>query len=175
MEEIYVKSKMEAEDLKKYLYYQQFFSEKNYILIRVGIALAVGMAASFFSSEKLWAFLIIFTVCIAVLIVSPALQIRSKYRQIYTRNQSGAFSQYQEYIFGEKEIGMKSENETEYEYTRYGNLRCIVETNSMYIISYTKKQNAIIVKRQVDEETQRKIRRIFYSKLGDKYIKIKRL
>ena len=72
-------------------------------------------------------------------------------------------------------MGFKSEHENEYVYEPYSNLKKAAETKTLYIITFSKKQTAVAVKRFADSEKQKEISRLLEKNLGDRYTKITRI
>ena len=60
-------------------------------------------------------------------------------------------------------------------YTRVRNLKKAAETKTLYIITFSKKQTAVAVKRFADSEKQKEISRLLEKNLGDRYTKITRI
>lgn len=175
MNSINIRSRMNEEDFKNYLYYHQYFEEKNYIPVRIAISFGIGLAAAFLSSDRLITFLALSILCLLVFIVFPWCRIRFNYKKIYIRNRSAAFSQSQDFEFAQDYLGFKSEREEEYMYEPYSNLKKAAETNSLYIITFSKKETAVAVKRFADSEMQREISRLLEKNLGDRYTRITRI
>lgn len=175
MDSIFVRSRMNEEDFKNYLYYHQYYAEKNYIPVRTAISFGIGLAAAFFSSDRLVTFLVISILCLLVFLVFPWCRIRFSYKKIYVRNRSQAFSQSQDFEFSPEYMGFKSEHENEYVYEPYTNLKKAAETKTLYIITFSKKQTAVAVKRFADSEKQKEISRLLENNLGDRYTKITRI
>lgn len=175
MEKINVRSRMGETDFKNFLYYNQFFSEKYYIPVRIAVSLIIGAAAAFFSSDKISTFLILSVICLLVFILFPWMKIRSNYQKIYRRNKSTAFSQSQDFEFTSEYFGFKSENEEEYTYEPYSNLLKAAETKTLFIISFTKKQTAVLVKSFAEDEEVKAISGILKEEMGDRFVNITRI
>ncbi len=175
MNRINIRSRLSEKDFEKFLLYNHFYGEKYFIPLRIAISFAIGIAAGFFSSDKLMTFAIITVVCLLVFLFFPWAQIKFNYKKIYRRNKSQAFSQSQDFEFSEGGVGFKSEHENYYDYVDYKDLVKITETNSLYIITYSKKQNAVVSKAGIDGETRKEIRRLLYTNMGERYIKLKRM
>lgn len=175
MNRIHVRTRMNDEDFKNYLYYHQYYEERYYIPVRTALSFGIGLAAAFFSAEKLTALLIVSLLCLLVFLIFPFCRIRFNYKRIYFRNRSQAFSQSQDFEFAEDFMGFKSEHETEYSYEPYSNLKKVAETKSLYIIAFSKKQTAVVAKREVEADIQKEISNILKNKLGDRFVLIKRI
>lgn len=175
MEKINIRSRMGEEDFKNFLYYNQYFSEKYYIPVRIAVSFIIGAAAAFFSSDKLVTFVLLSFICLLVLLIFPWARIRSNYRKIYRRNRSTAFSQSQDFEFTREYFGFKSENEDEYTYEPYSNLLKAAETNTLFAISFTKKQTVILVKEYGTDEEIQAVSRILNEEMGERFRKITRI
>ncbi|MDO4482658.1 MAG: hypothetical protein Q4C14_08085 [Bacillota bacterium] len=175
MNSIRIRSRMNEEDFKNYLFYHQYFEEKHYIPVRIGISFGIGLAAAFLSADRLVTFLVLSVLCLLVFIVFPWCRIRYSYKKIYIRNRSAAFSQSQDFEFTRDYIGFKSEREDEYMYEPYSNIKKAAETDTLYIITFSKKETAVAVKRFADSENQNEISRLLEKNLGDRYTRITRI
>lgn len=174
MENFYVESKMTVEDFKSFLFYNQYYSERYYLVLRVVISVIIGIFAAYFSSSRVLAFVAVAAMCMVVFIAFPWISIRRNYKRIYRRNRSGAFSQTQKYKFGENSFGFKGEYEDKFFYEDYANLMRAVETNKLFILCYSKKNTAVVVKSAVTEDDANRIRAILMEKMNKKYLRLKR-
>lgn len=173
MESFYVESKMTAEDFKSFLFYNQYYSERYYLVLRVGISVIIGLFAAYFSSSRVLTFLAVALMCMLVFIAFPWISIRRNYKKLYRRNRSGAFSQMQKYKFGENNFGFKGEFEDDFFYEEYANLMRAVETNKLFILCYSKKNTAVVVKSAVTADDTNRIRAILMEKMNKKYLRLK--
>ncbi|MBR6701283.1 MAG: hypothetical protein IKL72_06105 [Firmicutes bacterium] len=175
MEKVNVRSRMGEEDFKNFLYYNQYFFEKNYIAVRVAVSIIIGAAAAFFSSDKVSTFLVIAAACLLVFIIFPWGKIRFNYQRIYRRNRSTAFSQSQDFEFTSEYFGFKSEHEDEYTYEPYSNLLKAAETKTLFAISFTKKQTVVLVKEYAEEDEIKAVSRMLRNGMGDRFVQISRI
>lgn len=144
---IKIHSKLSEEEFKDFLMFRQFKMNKGFVPTRVLISAAIGvLAACLGTGNRIISFAVIFVICLAVFIWFPKMNISSKYKKIYRRNLSGAFHQYQDFCFTDNAVGFKSESEEEYDWTLYDHLRTIGETDSIFVVVFNRKQQAVASK-----------------------------
>ena len=168
-----VKTSMEKEDYRKFLYTATFLRSKiiiPFIFIISGIVAAfLAYGQGQFNKIE---FIIMWIVLVIVAFLTIIFKVERKNKQRIKTDKTGVFNSEEILDFYEDFLIIKStvfEGESKIKYNQFYQ---VLESKDYFLNYFNMNQASLIRKKDMDAETTKKLRRLYQEKMGEKYRKI---
>lgn len=163
---------LEAEDYKKYLYFDRYAKDRRFFPTRIALSFALGLLVTYIHNteqlEPLF-FIGMSVVFFLIFMVSPAFEIYLAVQKFLRKVKKGDFERWQIFRFSKKGIEVLRNDGAVVGEFSFNQVYLAAETKTLFLVYFNKKRCVVIPKRFIDQEDYSWLMYLMEVRLRDRF------